>query len=207
MRKASTISLFTLFTLVLAAVAVAQNPPAAPKPGPEIEKLKYFVGNWKEEGTLAARPEGPAGKFTGTYHNAMLPGGFYVEMHATGDITGEGKYTSTAYLGYNADKKVYTFDELSSTGEHTVAQGTVEGDTWTWTSESKMGGQTMNGRYTEKITSPTSYDFKFEASTDGGKTWATFLEGKSTKVGTAASKPAASAKASASASAEKPAKK
>jgi uncharacterized protein DUF1579 len=207
MRKASTISLFTLVTLVLAAVAVAQNPPAPPKPGPEIEKLKYFVGNWKEEGTLAARPEGPAGKFTATYHNAMLPGGFYVELHATEDVTGEGKFTSTAYLGYNADQKVYTYDEFSSSGEHTVAKGTLEGDTWTWTNESKMGGQTMNGRYTEKMTSPTSYDFKFEASMDGGKTYSTYLEGKATKVGAAAAAKPASSSAKASASAAKPAKK
>ena len=193
-----------LLAVAMAAAQKSQEPPKkgaskanapaemAPKPGPEIEKLKYFVGNWKQEGSIAASHMPGAGKYTGTFHNAMAPGGFFVEMHFTGN-TGMGKWTATGFLGYNANEKVYTYDEFASTGEHTVAKGALEGDTWTWTSESKMGGQTMNGRYTEKINSPTSYDFKFEASTDGGKTWATFLEGKSTKAGTVAgaSKPAA----------------
>jgi hypothetical protein len=43
----------------------------------------------------------------------------------------------------------------------------------------------MKGRFTEKITSPTSYEFKFEASVDGSE-YMTFLEGKATKTGAAA---------------------
>jgi len=206
MKRTSLISLAALMLAV--AMAAAQNPPAPPKPGPEIEKLKYFVGTWEQEGSVAASHMPGAGKYTGTFHNAMAPGGFFVEEHFAGN-TGKDKWTASAFLGYNANDKVYTYDEFASTGEHTVAKGNLEGDTWTWTSETKMGGQTMNGRYTEKIISPTAYEFKFEASTDGGKTWATFLEGKATKVGTAgaAGKPGASAKPTASASAEKPAKK
>jgi uncharacterized protein DUF1579 len=192
MKRTSLISFAAL--MLAAAIAAAQNPPAAPKPAPEMEKLKYFVGAWKQEGSVAASHMPGAGKYTGTYHNAVALGGFFVELHSTGN-TGTEKWTGTSFLGYNAAEKVYTYDEFNSTGEHILAKGTLEGDTWTWTSETKMGGQTMNGRYTEKINSPTSYDFKFEASTDGGKTWATFLEGKSTKVGTAAAagKPAVKA--------------
>jgi hypothetical protein len=174
-------SLIGLAAVMLVVSAAAQNPPAPPKPGPEIEKLKYFLGDWKQEGSIAASHAPGAGKYTGTFHNVMALGGFFVEEHCDAS-SGMGKWSITAFLGYNAQDKVYTYDEFASTGEHTVAKGTLEGDTWTWISESKMGGKTMTGRYTEKVTSPTSYDFKFEASTDGGKTWSTFLEGKSTKV-------------------------
>ena len=60
-----------------------------------------------------------------------------------------------------------------------AAKGTVDGDTWTWTDENKMGDKVMKGRYTMKITSPNSYDFKYEVSSGGDYT--TVMEGKSTK--------------------------
>jgi hypothetical protein len=56
----------------------------------------------------------------------------------------------------------------------------VVGDTWTWTNDQKMGDMTMKGRFTMKVTSPTSYNFMYEVSQDGTK-WSTVLEGKATK--------------------------
>ena len=44
----------------------------------------------------------------------------------------------------------------------------------------KMGPQTAKGRFTEKILSPTAYNFKFEMSMDG-TTWTTVMDGKVTK--------------------------
>ena len=206
MKNASQKTTLALAVLMFAVVAAAQNPPATPKPGPEIEKLKYFVGEWKQEGAIAASHMANAGKYTGTYHNAMAPGGFFVEMHSTNE-SGMGKWTATSFLGYNAQDKVYTYDEFDSTGGHTVAKGKLEGDTWTWTNESKMGDKTMNGRYTEKITSPTSYDFKFESSEDGGKTYSTFLEGKATRTaGPAGSKTGGAAAAKGATAEKSPAK-
>ena len=43
-----------------------------------------------------------------------------------------------------------------------------------------MGGQTIKGRYTMKVLSPTSYTFKYEMSKDGTN-WTTVMDGKSTK--------------------------
>jgi hypothetical protein len=57
----------------------------------------------------------------------------------------------------------------------------VEGDTWTWLNDAKMGSQMMKGRFTMMILSPTTYSFKFEVSQDGA-TWNTVMEGKETKV-------------------------
>ena len=186
-------SLITLAAIMLATItATAQNPSGPPKPGPEVEKLKIFLGNWKTTGDIKASPMGPAGSFTGTSKNAWMPGGFFIEVHGAGDLGAMGKFTNMAYLGHDPENKVYTYDEFASTGEHTMAKGTVEGDTWTWTTDYKMGGKEMKGRYTEKITSPTSYDFKYEASMDGSP-FVTVMEGKATKAATAAAgaKPAA----------------
>ncbi|HEY2116297.1 MAG TPA: DUF1579 family protein [Candidatus Angelobacter sp.] len=199
MKKASKKTTLTLAAVMLAAIiASAQNPPGPPKPGPEVEKLKYFLGNWKQSLEVKPGPMGPGGKGTETVHAEWLPGGFFIVIHGAADMGAMGKFTTTAFLGYNTEDKVYTYDEFASTGEHTVAKGTVEGDTWTWTSVSKEGGKTMNGRFIEKIASPNSYDLKFEASMDGGASYATMLEGKATKAGgAAAAKPASAGKASA----------
>jgi hypothetical protein len=50
----------------------------------------------------------------------------------------------------------------------------------TWLGDEKEGGMVMKGRFTMKITSPTSYNFTFEMSQDGTK-WTTVMDGKATK--------------------------
>jgi len=83
-------------------------------------------------------------------------------------------------MGYSADDKTYTYREFSSTGEFTDSKGALDADTWTWTSDERMGSTVMKGRFTMKITSPTSYNFVFEMSPDGAK-WTTVMDGKATK--------------------------
>jgi Protein of unknown function (DUF1579) len=178
MKRASTIALAVF--MLCAAVASAQNPPM-PKPGPEMEKLKYFVGTWKSTGEMKPGMMGPGGKYSATDHNEMELGGFFLVIHSTGNAAGMGNFTSISYLGYNTEEKTYTYHEFNSMGEAGVSKGTVEGDTWTWSSEDKMQGKTVKGRFTINITSPTTYDFKYEASIDGGD-FASVVEGKATKV-------------------------
>jgi hypothetical protein len=60
------------------------------------------------------------------------------------------------------------------------ATGTVDGDTWTWTSDENFGGQPVKGRYSTKVLSPTTYTYKFEVSPDGSQ-WTTVMDGKATK--------------------------
>jgi len=91
-----------------------------------------------------------------------------------------GDGSSLSFLGYDAMEKVYTYAEFNSMGEAVRAKGNLEGDTWTWTSEMKMGPQTIKTRYTQKILSPTAYSFKFEMSPDG-TTWNTLMDGKASK--------------------------
>ena len=70
---------------------------------------------------------------------------------------GEGAYL--AVMGYDPDKKVYTYNDFSM-GQAGHSEGTITGDTWTWTSDENMGGQTVKGRYTMKVLSPTSYTYQ-----------------------------------------------
>jgi len=180
MRRASAITL--LVAMICALVAFAQTPPPKPTPAPELKKLDYFAGNWKSEGEVKPGPFGPGGKFTTKEHNEWMPGRFFLVLHSNGTFAGMGHITESGFMGYNTEDKVYTYDAFNSMGEAEHSRGTVEGDTWTWTSTEKMGGQTMKGRFTMTIASPTSYSYKFEIAPEANANYTTVVEGKSTKV-------------------------
>ena len=177
MKKGLIVAAFWTLLLELASSARAQT--AAPKPAAELRKLDYFVGTWAAEGEIRPGPMGPGGKFTGTNRVAWMGGGFFLVTRS--DFSGVmGTGTETAYMGWDADEKTYTYDSFNSMGEADHARGRLDGDTWTWLSETRIGAQTMKGRLTQKVRSATAYDFRFETSPDG-KAWTTVLEGKDTK--------------------------
>jgi hypothetical protein len=163
--------------LVLAAAALAQM--EMPKPGPEHKKLDMFAGAWTLEGDMKPSAMGPGGKMTENEKCEWMEGGFFVVCHS--DLkSAMGNGVGLSLMGYSADDKAYTYREFNSWGEFDDSKGSVDGDTWTWTNDEKMGGVTMKGRFTMKVTSPTSYNFTFEMSQDGTK-WSTVMDGKATK--------------------------
>lgn len=203
MKRALTIAVLTAVMFAVMAGAQTASPTPAPKPSPnpmaapprppELKKLDYFAGTWKSTGDLKPGPMGPGGKFTELIHSSWMPGNFFlVERTSASGVMGH--LTEIAYLGYNAQEKVYTYDAFNNFGEAEHAKGNVEGDTWTWTSTENMGGQPMKGRFTITVASPTSYTFKFEIAPQGGGDYTTVVEGKATKVTAGASKGAAAKK-------------
>ena len=165
--------------ILLAGSASAQMPP---KPSPEVKKLDYFVGTWTAEGTISPGPWGAGGKFSVTRTNEWMAGNFFVESHSDfrmpSDLGGDRK--STGIIGYDAEKNVYTSTEFTSQGGREIAQGSLNGDTWTWTSSAKYDGQEIHQRATNKILSPNSYSAKFEVSEDGTN-WIVMMEAKASK--------------------------
>ena len=163
--------------LVIASAAMAQM--EMPKPGPELKKLDIIRGSWTLDGDMKPGPMGPGGKITENEKCEWMQGGFYLVCHS--DYTGSmGDGVGLSVLGYSADYKVYTYREFNSWGEFGDSKGTVNGDTWTWMSDEKMGGMTMKGRFTMKITSATSYNFAYDTSPDGTK-WTNAMDGKASK--------------------------
>jgi hypothetical protein len=163
---------------VLAAAAVAQM--EAPKPAPEAKKLDVFAGTWSLDGTMKPGMMGPGGTMTETEKCEWMQGGFYLICKSDYKSEAMGSGTGISAMGYSTDDKAYTYREFNSMGEFEDARGTIDGDTWTWTSDEKMGGMTMKGRFTMKNVSAKSYNFTFEMSQDGTK-WSTVMEGKATK--------------------------
>jgi hypothetical protein len=161
-------------------VVLASQHTEMPKPGAETKKLEVFTGKWKGESTMSAGPWGPGGKMTSTDECVWFDGGWQVVCKGSGDGF-MGKVRSEMALGWNGEEKVYKYMGWDSTGMMGSADGTVTGNTWNWTGEDKMGGKLVKSKYTITMVSPTQQTFKWETSEDGGKTWKTAAEGKSTK--------------------------
>jgi len=172
-------AILSCMTLLLGIALLARAKMELPQPAPELKKLDYFTGTWIAEGEVKPGPMGPGGKFTGTNRVEWMEGGFFLVTHS--EFNGAmGKGMETAYMGYDSNDKMYTYDSFNTLGEADHAKGNVNGNTWIWDSETRMGPETMKGRLTIKAISATAYNFKFEMSPDG-TTWNTVLEGKDTK--------------------------
>lgn len=129
------ISRSTVFAVLLCIVALsAQAQMQMPKPSPELKKLDYFVGDWKTDATMT-----PGGKFAASDHSEWL-GEFFLINHSK-FTSPFGPGTEVEIMSYDPVGEVYSYDSFSSSGRHEIAKGTLDGDTWTWTSDLNMGGQ------------------------------------------------------------------
>ncbi|HEX3819188.1 MAG TPA: DUF1579 family protein [Candidatus Sulfotelmatobacter sp.] len=168
-----TIGMTCAAILLFAGISAAQE---MPKPGPEHKKMDIFAGSWTLEADMKASPMGPGGKITENEKCEWMEGSFFLVCYTDFKSVAMGNGTGLSIMGYDTDAKAYTYREFNSWGEFDNSKGSLDGDTWTWTSDEKFG----KGRFTMKITSPTSYSFMFEMSQDG-KTWTTLMDGKATK--------------------------
>ena len=168
-------------TLLGIAPLRAQAPAAAPKPGPEHQKLAYFAGRWSEVGDVKPGPMGPGGTMTTTSTCEWFAGGFYLVCRSEGK-TPSGETRGLGIIGYSADRKRYTYYGIDNSGMGgDPSYGELTGDTWTWEGESLMGGKPVKGRYTIKQVSPDSYTWKSEISVGGGP-WTQMAEGTDTRL-------------------------
>jgi hypothetical protein len=172
----------TVLILGLVLAAASAWAQVSSPPGPEVKKLDYFLGTWVTDCAIGPGPWGMGGKFTATSTSEWMPGKFFVEGHSDykmpPELGGDGK--AVAFMGYDTQQNVYTFDEYNSGGLRTSSKGSLSGDTWTWTSSMNYAGQDVDQKMTMKVLSPTSYTMKFEVSLDG-KNWMTLMEGKANK--------------------------
>jgi Protein of unknown function (DUF1579) len=178
-RKFAVLGACVVSFVGLQLASMAQTPPA--KPGPEHERLGYFVGKWTTEGEMKPGPMGPGGKLTSSDTCEWFEGGFAVVCRGEG-TTPMGPNKSLGILGYSTEEKAYTYYGVDNSmmSMTSVPHGTLTGDTWTYTDESQMGGQKVKSRVTIKELSPTAYTFTMELQGPDGK-WTPLMESKSTK--------------------------
>ncbi|MBZ0172260.1 MAG: DUF1579 domain-containing protein [Phycisphaerales bacterium] len=180
MRAVGTVIVASTLVLLAGAAAVAQST-GAPQPSLEHQKLGYFVGHWKSEGTVKENPFMPAGKMTATDTCKWFEGGFAVvcESEGSGPM---GPMKGLGIMGYNGEEKVYIYYGLDNTGMTmtTVPRGTVTGAEWVYDDESTMGGKKIKSRYALTEVSPTEYTFRWLMADEKGA-WITLMEGTSRK--------------------------
>jgi Protein of unknown function (DUF1579) len=165
---------------VLASAAAALAQEAMPKPAPEHKKLDMLVGSWVLDGDVKPSAMGPGGKMIENEKCEWMEGGFFLVCHVDFKLANAGNGSGVTVLGYSSGDKAYTYREFNSWGEFNDSRGTLDGDTWTWTSDEKMDSGMAKGRFTMKFMSPSSYTFIYEMSPDGAK-WITEVDGKATK--------------------------
>ncbi len=171
--------LSAILVLFAATLAVAQAPATNPGPSAEQQIMSYFVGNWSLQGTTRVSPKSPPADFNGLEQSAWTPGGYFVETHT--DIHGPlGDVRSTRVMEYNADDHVYTYNVYNSLGEHILASGHLEGNTWIWTAAQKLNGIVTQARYSFNFVSKNSYTFKSEIKSPTGA-WLTVMQGTATR--------------------------
>ena len=155
--------------------------PRHPKPGPEIQRLKYFVGQWSTEGEIKPGSMGPGGKFTQTSQCDWFEGRFAVVCNTEGQ-TPMGASKGMDILGYSSEDKAYTYYGVDNSGMTMtrVPHGTLQGDTWTYNDEGTMGGKKIKTRVVIKELPPSAYTFRMDTQGADGK-WTTVMESKSTR--------------------------
>ena len=180
MKGINLLAAYAVVSVAGVQIAAAQAP-QAPQPGPEHQRLGYFVGKWTTEGETKPGPMGPGGKMTMSDSCEWFEGRFSVICRSEG-TTPMGPSKSIGILGYSAEEKVYTYYGVDNTSMTmaSVPRGTVKGDTWSYTDEGMMGGNKFKSRVTIKELSPTAYTFKMEMQGPDGK-WMPLMESKSTK--------------------------
>jgi hypothetical protein len=175
MNRTLRIALLSL-PLLLAAPARAEDARAG-RPGPEHQKLGYFVGKWKGTAMARENPFLPAGTFTSTETCEWFEGRFAVVCRSTGKGPA-GTSKGITILGWSGEEKAYLYYGLDSTpmAMTTVPKGTLEGDTWTFIDDARMGGQMVKSRYVMKVRGKDAYDFRWEMLAPDGQ-WKAVMEG------------------------------
>ena len=182
MKKQSVVILTVLLAhLVFWVTALGQQSAGPPQPGPEEKRLGYFVGKWIEEVDMKPSALGPGHKGVINETCDWFPGGFQVVCH--GDYSGTvGERKSLSFFSYSREDKAYLYCEIISDGDTVSSKGgTVKGDTWTWESESKIGGKVIKGRYIYKEVSADTATAKYELQGDDGR-WNLVMEMKARRV-------------------------
>ena len=157
-----------LAAAILAALpaAAAPAPPAAPCSGPEWKQLDFWVGQWNL--TWPATGQNPAG--TGTNTITKVLGGCVVQENFRGG--GPRPLTGMSVSTYNPRLKKWQQTWVDDEGSFLDLTGGLESGAMTLSMERPgPGGKPSTLRMVFRNVQQNSFDWSWERSTDGGKTW------------------------------------
>lgn len=166
MRHAFRFTVTALLGLLLAVPALAQSPPPAPCTGPESRQLDFWVGEWD------LTWPGPGGKPGGTATNRVEKtlGGCVIEEHFTAD--GPNALAGHSVSTYSAREKVWKQTWVDNQGEYLDFTGEFkDGEMRLSRHGTGPDGKPRLARMVFASIKPDSFDWRWEFSSDDGKTW------------------------------------
>jgi len=169
-----------IFLLLAPCLAYGQAQ-QAPKPGPGVQKLAYYIGSWQGHGETKGGPFGAAGKLSSKQTCTWFSGGFQVICR--GEETGPtGTRSFLNILSYDEKAKSYTEYAVSSLGDAEYDQGgTFAGNKLTYIVDQDVAGKPVKFRYSEVRVSPVLFTYQAEASISGGP-WKALATGEIRKL-------------------------
>ncbi|RKH10377.1 DUF1579 domain-containing protein [Corallococcus sp. CA047B] len=147
---------------------------AAPRLGPEHQRLEVFIGGWTAEGVLgeAAGPQARV-KATAVDRYEWLPGGFFLSCRGVMRFAGES-LESTRIIGFDPERQRYRMHLFDNHGYARVYEGGERDGVWTFAGAHErvtMSFEDGNQRL----------DIRWEQSDDGA-TWRPLCDLKATRV-------------------------
>jgi len=119
----------------MASCGLARADEGPPKPGPEHDMLKRFVGEWDAAVNFMGQEE----KATAVYKMGL--GGFWLTQHFTGDFGGD-KFEGRGTTGYDPFKKKYVSTWVDSVSPSMMLmEGAFDKDGKTYTETGEMVGE------------------------------------------------------------------
>jgi hypothetical protein len=168
---------YFLFAVLSASISIpasgAPTPESLPKHGAEHEKLAYFLGKWVYEEDVKPTAYSHSGKYVYTESCEWFAGEFAIVCHSYNQ---NGTPKGLSIMGYDLREKTYTYFGTQSNGESGFQRGTIDGDVWTWTDDSKI----THGRFTEKTVNSDLATYTYEMAR-GSEPWTVVTEGKQTR--------------------------
>ena len=160
--SAALIAVAALFPATLLSAAAA-----SPCAGPEWKRLDFWVGEWRA--TWPATPGNPAGSATNRIEKIL--GGCVVAENFAGD--GQNALVGKSWSTYDAKTKTWRqtwVDNQSSyldfTGDFSSPNETIFA-----MDSTGAGGKPVKLRMVFKNISADAFDWSWERSADGGKSW------------------------------------
>src|SRR5882757_6144642 len=161
---------FTMFVLGMLAATLtraarqektAEKPAAAPKEpraivgAAEMERLKFYLGEWDYTETYPKSPFSPnGGKNTGVYSSKLGPGGNSLinTFHSQGPV---GDFEGLLIMTWDAGEKAYKAYAFGNDFPGALVEtGTFEGDALVFRSEFPVEGAKLKLRNVTRLTAP-----------------------------------------------------
>jgi len=138
----------------------------APAPGPEHQALGFWIGSWEVEAEGHPNPLFPEGEYHATMTAEWFQGGFHVLCNY--DWTGAlGPYSELNVLGFDPGSEAHYSYGIDGFGGGSIFRGPRQGNTFVYSTEMDVEGQSVVFRRTVTNASPGLITWTSELSVDG----------------------------------------